>query len=102
MAFAKAQRRKSFKDYVWMCYLQETMIRLVILTSHPELHRKSAVLKYTMSDHFLIYTHIEFKDTKSPTVDHNTVKFRDTKNFDAAIFAHGLMSCSIFNGSQDA
>ena len=31
-----------------------------ILTSHPELHRKSAVLKYTMSDHFLIYTYIEF------------------------------------------
>ena len=36
----------------------------VILTSHPELHHKSAVLKYTMSDHYLIYTHIKFKDTK--------------------------------------
>ena len=73
----------------------------VILTSHPELHRKSEVLKYTLSDHFLIYTHIEFKGTKSPTVDHNTVKFRDMKNFDADIFAHDLMSCDILNGFQD-
>ena len=73
----------------------------VILTSHPELHRKSEVLKYTLSDHFLIYTHIEFKGTKSPTADHNTVKFRDMKNFDADIFAHDLMSCDILNGSQD-
>ena len=32
----------------------------VILTSHPTLHRKSAVLKYTLSDHYLIYTHMEF------------------------------------------
>ena len=63
----------------------------VILTSHPELHRKSEVLKYTLSDYFLIYTHIEFKDTKSPTADHNTVRFRDMKNFDADIFAHDLM-----------
>ena len=54
-----------------------------------------------MSGHFLIYTHIEFKDTKSPTVDHNTVRFRDMKNFDAEIFAHDLMSCDILNCSQD-
>ena len=73
----------------------------VILTSHTELHRKSAVLKYTMSDHFLIYIHIEFKDTKSLTVDHNTVRFRDIKHFDAEIFAHDLMSCDILNGYQD-
>ena len=30
----------------------------VILTSHPALHRKSAVLEYTLSDHHLIYTHM--------------------------------------------
>ena len=40
----------------------------VILTPHPALHRKSAVLKYTLSDQYLIYTHMEFY--------HNTVKFR--------------------------
>ena len=67
----------------------------VILTLHPELHRKSVVLKYTLSDHNLIYTHIEFKDTKSPAADHNTVRFR------VEIFAHDLLSCDILNGSQD-
>ena len=63
----------------------------VILTSHPELHRESAVLNYTMSDHFLIYTHIEFEDTKSLTVDHDTVRFRDMKKFVTEIFAHDLI-----------
>ena len=33
----------------------------VIRTSHPALHRGSAVLKYTLNDHYLIYTHTEFK-----------------------------------------
>ena len=54
-----------------------------------------------MSDHFLFYTHIEFKDTKSLTDDHNTVRFRDMKNFDAEIVAHDLMSSDILNCSQD-
>ena len=45
----------------------------VILTSHPTLHRKSAVLKYTLSDDYLLYTHIEFEDTKLSVADHNTV-----------------------------
>ena len=51
----------------------------VILTSHSVLHRKSAVLKYTPSDHYLIYTHMEFGNTKPSVTDHNTVKFRDMK-----------------------
>ena len=53
----------------------------VILTSHPTLHRKRAVLKYTLSDHYLIYTHMEFENTKESVVDNNTVKFRDMNNF---------------------
>ena len=44
----------------------------VILASHPTLHRKSAVLKYTLNDDYLIYTHIEFEDTKLSVADHNT------------------------------
>ena len=51
----------------------------VILTSHPTLHRKSTVLKYTLSEHHLIYTHMEFENTKPSVADHNTVKFRDIK-----------------------
>ena len=44
----------------------------VTLTSHPALHRKRAVLKYTLSDHCLIYTDMEFENTKPSAVDHNT------------------------------
>ena len=47
----------------------------VILTSHPALHRKSAVLQYTLSDHYLIYSHMEFENTKPSVVDHNTLNF---------------------------
>ena len=71
----------------------------VITTSHPTLHRKSAVLKYTLSDHYLIYTHIEFENTKPSVVDHNTVKCRDMKNFDMESFSNDLISCDILNGS---
>ena len=74
----------------------------VILTSHPSVHRKSAVLKYTLSDHHLIiYTHMEFENTKPSAADHNTVKFRDMKNFDRESFSNYLISCDILNGSQD-
>ena len=73
----------------------------VILTSHPTLHRKGAVLKYTLSDHYLIYTHMEFENAKPSVADHNTVKFRDMKNFDTESFSNDLISCDILNGSLD-
>ena len=73
----------------------------IILTSHPALHRKSAVLKHTLSDHYLIYTHMEFENTKPSEADHITVKFRDMKNFDMESFSNGLISCDIINRFQD-
>ena len=73
----------------------------VILTSHPALRHKSAVLKYTLSDDYLIYIHMEFENTKPSVVDHNTVKFRDMKNFDMESFSNDLISCDILNGSRD-
>ena len=71
----------------------------IILMSHPTLHRKSAVLKYTLGDHHLIYTHMEFENTKPSVADHNIVKFRDIKNFDMESFSNDLISCDILNGS---
>ena len=62
-----------------------------ILTSHPVLRRKSAVLKYTLSDHYFIYTHMEFGNTKPSVANHNTVKFRDMKNFDVDSFSNDLI-----------
>ena len=79
----------------------KTSVLDVILTSHPALHRKSAVLKYTLSDQCLIYTLMEFEHEKPSVVDHNTVKFRDVKNFDMESFSNDLISCDILNGSQD-
>ena len=89
----------------WSTNQHEWMIKPplfdVILTSHPALHRKSAVLKYTLSDHYLIYTHMEFEHTKPSVVVHNTVKFRDMKNFDMESFSNDLILCDILNSSQD-
>ena len=73
----------------------------VILTSHPTLHRKSVVLRYILSDHYLIYTHMEFENTIPSVTDHSTVKFRDMKNFDMESFSNDLISCDILNGSLD-
>ena len=42
-----------------------------------------------------------FENTKLSVVDHNNVKFRDMKNFDMESFSNDLISCEIFNGSQD-
>ena len=53
------------------------------------LRRKSADIKYTMSDHSLIYIHIESKNTILPTADHITVKFGDMKN--VSIFMASLI-----------
>ena len=44
---------------------------------------------------------MEFENTKPSVVDHNTVKFRDMKNFDMEVFSNDLISCDILNGSQD-
>ena len=79
----------------------KTSVSDVILTSHPALRHKSAVLKYAFSDDYVIYTHMEFENTKPSVVDHNTVKFRDMKNFDMESFSNDLISCDILNGSQD-
>ena len=73
----------------------------VILTSHPVLPREGAVLTNTLSDYYLIFTHMEFGNTKPEGADHNTVKFRDMKNFDMESFSNDLISCDILNGSQD-
>ena len=59
----------------------------VILTSIPELHSKQAVLPITLSDHYLVCTTL-----KAPTSrqTHNTIRFRDYKNFDKETFISDL------------
>ena len=66
----------------------------------PIQHFIVRVLKYTLSDHYLIYTHMEFEDTKPSVADHNAVKFRDMKNSDLESFSNDLISYDILNGSE--
>ena len=73
----------------------------VILTSYPVLPREGAVLIYTLSDHYLIFTHMEFGNTKPEVADHNNVKFRGMKNFDLESFSNDLISCDNLNGPHD-
>ena len=44
---------------------------------------------------------MEFENTKPSVADHNTVKFRDMKNFDMESFSNDLISCDILNYSLD-
>ena len=44
---------------------------------------------------------MKFENTKPSVVDHNTVKFRDMKNFDMESLSNDLISCDILNGSLD-
>ena len=63
--------------------------------------RVQFLLKYTLSDHYLIYTDMDVENTKPSVADHNTVKFRDMENFDMESFSNDLISCDILNGSLD-
>ena len=53
----------------------------VILSSLPDKHSVTNVLKTTLSDHYMVYTVINTKLRRK--VDHREVTYRDYKNFDA-------------------
>ena len=53
----------------------------IILVSHPDLHKKNAVKKYTFSDHYLVYTEFELNHNNVKKVNHDSVEFRDMKTF---------------------
>ena len=54
----------------------------VILASHQALYRKSAGFEYILSDNYLMYTHMEFENTKpSWHVKIRFGEFRQWSNF---------------------
>lgn len=59
----------------------------VILTSIPEFHKSSGVIPVTVSDHYLVYTDLIFN---APEQKHQSVRFRDYKNFNAGEFNSSL------------
>ena len=66
----------------------------VILTSMPESHSESGVRKVALSDHYIVYTILQFKKEKKK---HKEVRFRDYKNFNAENFIHDLRTSSILH-----
>ena len=54
----------------------------VILTSIPEKHSESRVLKTAFSDHYSLFTVIDATKSLSNNGGHKLIKFRDYKNFD--------------------
>ena len=71
----------------------------VILVSHTDLHKNNGVMKYNISDHYLVYTELELNHNDVKKVYHNSVKFRDMKIFNPESFIDDLNSCEMFNGS---
>ena len=71
----------------------------IILVSYPGLHKSSGVIQYNFSDHYLIYTEFTFKKINPKKPVHNTVKFRDMKQFNPDIFINDLNNCEVLNGS---
>ena len=64
----------------------------------------SIVIVQFLSMHWvttILYTLILNMNIKALVVGHNTVKFRDMKNFDMGSFPNDVISCDILNGSQD-
>ena len=68
----------------------------VILSSSPEEHITSGVLKTTFSDHYSIFTVLQVHKT-TVNYNHKTVKFRDYKNFKDEAFLNDINSCSLLD-----
>ena len=66
----------------------------VILSSLPDKHSITNVLKTTLSDHFMVYTVINTRIRSK--VDHREVTYRDFKHFNATKFLCDLRSCPSF------
>jgi len=64
----------------------------VILTTSPQNHIYTDVLKFGFSDHYMPYTIV---DTKKPAQNHNYVTLRCYTNFDEEAFLHDLEQQSV-------
>ena len=62
--------------------LTSSTILDVILTSIPEKHSESRVLKTAFNDHYSLFTVIDATKSLSNNGGHKLIKFRDYKNFD--------------------
>lgn len=66
----------------------------LIYTSLPERHAHSGVVKCTLSDHYLIYTIIDYRSKLNKT-GARSVTVRDFKKFDILAYNNALMDCNL-------
>ena len=66
----------------------------VILSSIPEKHNVTGVARISLSDHFLVYTCLNYRVNRR---NHKTVKYRDYKNFNEDSFLQDMFNCQIFS-----
>ena len=67
----------------------------IILTTNPSLHKRSGVIKKTLSDHYVIFTEL-FLLKKTPHDIHNTVTFRNYSHFEESEFINDVQSNDFF------
>ena len=71
----------------------------VILTTNPELHRVSGVVKKTLSDHYMIYTELTFPN-KLINTTHNVITYRNFKDFKEDGFINDIKNIEILTKSE--
>ena len=69
----------------------------IILTTNPGLHKRSAVIKKTFSDHYMTFTVLCLPKKTSQNL-HNTVTFRNHGHFDESEFVNDIQSNDLSNG----
>ena len=68
----------------------------IILTTNPSLHKRSGVIKKTLSDHYVIFTEL-FLLKKTHHDIHNTVTFRNYSHFEESEFINDVQSNDLFD-----
>ena len=69
----------------------------IILTTNSSLHKRSGVIKKTLSDHYVIFTEL-FLLKETPHDIHNTITFRNYSHFEENEFINDVQSNDLLNG----
>ena len=70
----------------------------LILTTNPSFHKRSDVIKKTLSDHYMTFTELSVPK-KVLRGNHNTVTFRNYNHFDDCEFINDVKSNDLLNGN---
>ena len=68
----------------------------IILTTNPGLHKRSGVIKKTLSDHYMTFTELSLPKKTSQDL-HNTVTFQNYGHFDESEFVNDIQSNDLLN-----